>query len=277
MSGVAERASKDAWLVVMSGPREGRGRMVRIGDAPLLIGRDPECAVRSNYPGLSRRHAQIERRGDALVIRDLGSRNGTALKGQVLRGEESVIYDRARIAIGPLRFAVVVGTAAGARSVRDETIVEWLRDDEKDGEAPGRERSEADTRLDLPRFAGEQTVTFETLRAMVIEDVLVVSPRKARLDGEAIVEDLRRDLQALAERGWPKRVVMNLVAVDQIGTQAVGLILAHALGLERQGGALRLCQVNPRVLAVLERIKVTEIVETLNTLDDAVLARWGEP
>lgn len=260
-----------AWLVVLSGPRSGRGRTVRIGDEPLVIGRDEDCAVRSSYPGLSRRHAQFERRDGQIVVRDLGSTNGTIVKGRVLKGEAAVLKDRARIAIGPLRFAVVIGRPA-SHALRDDTIVDWLRD--PDEATP--EHEDGDTRLDLPRFGGDESATFETLRTMVIDDVLVVSPRKARLEGETLIEDLRRDLNALAALGSPRRVVLNLVSVDQIATPAVGLLLAHALGLERSGGSLRLCQVNPRVLAVLERIKVPQILETYNTLDDAVLTKWPE-
>ncbi len=261
----------EAWLVVLSGPRAGRGRAVRIGTAPVVIGRDADCAIRSEYPGLSRRHAQIERDGDDVVLRDLGSTNGTMVKGRLLKGEAAVLKDRARIAIGPLRFAVAIGRPARG-PVRDETIVEWLRDPGEEAEST---RREGDTRLDLPRFSGDVTATFDTLRAIVIDDVLVISPRKARLEGETLIEDLRRDLTAIADGPWPKRVVINLVGVDQISTQAVGLVVAHGLGLERQGGALRLCQINPRVLAVLERTRVTDILETHQSLDEAVLGKWA--
>jgi anti-anti-sigma factor len=262
----------EAWLIVLSGPKGGRGRAIRIGSRPLVVGRDPSCQIRSRYEGLSRRHVQFECVGDQVIVRDLGSTNGTIVKGRVLRDEAHVLGDHSRVAIGPLRFKVAIGRTAAKVRLAEDKIIEWLRESDEEGEP---KRLDEDTRLDLPRFAGQDSATFTTLRAVVIEGVLVISPRKARLEGDSLLEDLRRDLHALAENPWPHRVVANLVSVDQLSTQTVGLLLAHALGLERRGGSLRLCQVNPRVLAVLERIKLPQIIETFNNLDDAVLSKWS--
>jgi DNA-binding NtrC family response regulator len=48
------------------------GRVTR----SILLGRDPACDVLLDDPSVSRRHAQLERRADALWLRDLGSMNG---------------------------------------------------------------------------------------------------------------------------------------------------------------------------------------------------------
>jgi transcriptional regulator with AAA-type ATPase domain len=50
-------------------------------DAPLVIGRNPECAIALFGSELSRSHAQILREGPLCTIRDLGSRNGVFLGG----------------------------------------------------------------------------------------------------------------------------------------------------------------------------------------------------
>jgi hypothetical protein len=46
------------------------------------FGRDQQCDVRLTQPGVSRKHAEIERRGPVLSIRDAGSTNGTFVNGR---------------------------------------------------------------------------------------------------------------------------------------------------------------------------------------------------
>ena len=64
-----------SWLVL------GDGTRVAIGDEPLTVGRLPECAVVLTDHNASRRHAQIRRVGDQIVVVDLGSTNGTRVNG----------------------------------------------------------------------------------------------------------------------------------------------------------------------------------------------------
>jgi len=48
----------------------------------ILIGRDPNNYLPLNHPTVSNQHAKIERRGNQLVIQDLGSTNGTFVNGR---------------------------------------------------------------------------------------------------------------------------------------------------------------------------------------------------
>jgi len=68
--------------------REGaRELLVRLyPDQPMELGRDPDCTVVFSSPAVSRMHARLWTREDGLwVVRDLSSRNGTA----VLRAGET--------------------------------------------------------------------------------------------------------------------------------------------------------------------------------------------
>jgi ABC transport system ATP-binding/permease protein len=49
--------------------------------AQILIGRDPASQIHLAHPSISRRHAEIVRRGTQHLIRDLGSINGTFVNG----------------------------------------------------------------------------------------------------------------------------------------------------------------------------------------------------
>ena len=60
----------------------------------LVIGRAPECQIQVDVPALSRKHAEI-RGGPPLTVEDLGSANGTRL-----RGEKLVAGNRARLRLG---------------------------------------------------------------------------------------------------------------------------------------------------------------------------------
>jgi len=61
------------------------------GDA-LELGRDDDVAIRLDEPLVSRRHARIERRGEAWVVVDLGSTNFTRVNGERLRREHELAH-----------------------------------------------------------------------------------------------------------------------------------------------------------------------------------------
>ena len=55
----------------------------------LEVGRDDDVAIRVDEPLVSRRHARLERRGEAWVVLDLHSTNFTRVNGQrILREHE---------------------------------------------------------------------------------------------------------------------------------------------------------------------------------------------
>jgi hypothetical protein len=67
-------------------------RRFPLDDASMTIGRDPDCAIWIDVPGVSRRHAAITRdpRTGSFSIDDLGSTNGTFVNGRRLRGPVTV-------------------------------------------------------------------------------------------------------------------------------------------------------------------------------------------
>ena len=62
-------------VVVLDGPT--RGTTVPLSEAPILIGRGNDAAIRLDDDYVSTRHARIAASGDQWFVEDLGSTNGT--------------------------------------------------------------------------------------------------------------------------------------------------------------------------------------------------------
>lgn len=52
---------------------------------PCVVGRSPSAAIHIDELGLAERHAQLERRGDRVLLRDLGSPTGSMVNGMPVR------------------------------------------------------------------------------------------------------------------------------------------------------------------------------------------------
>jgi len=76
-------------------------RRVQIGTEPLVIGRLPECGVVLADSNVSRRHAELRRSGDSVVLTDLGSTNGTRVNGAPIR--ERVLVSGDEVSVGSTR------------------------------------------------------------------------------------------------------------------------------------------------------------------------------
>ena len=84
------------------------------GEIPLaegenLIGRDPEATIRIDIGGVSRRHARITVDGADVTLEDLGSKNGTYLRGRRVQKPTRLAHgDEIRIGHKVARFWFVI-------------------------------------------------------------------------------------------------------------------------------------------------------------------------
>jgi pSer/pThr/pTyr-binding forkhead associated (FHA) protein len=84
---------------------EGVGLSYALDRPAIVLGREEGCDVVIGDPYTSRRHAEIRREGDRLVLRDLGSRNGTFVNGMRIQAPHSLTPgDRITIGGWTLRF-----------------------------------------------------------------------------------------------------------------------------------------------------------------------------
>lgn len=60
-------------LIILTGPQSGQ--RITVQREPMVIGRDPDCAVCLKDDEVARKHAVLEHRPEGLFVRDLGSMN----------------------------------------------------------------------------------------------------------------------------------------------------------------------------------------------------------
>jgi pSer/pThr/pTyr-binding forkhead associated (FHA) protein len=75
------------------------GPDIVVGRSPVLVGRHPHCDVRLRSHRVSRRHCCLTEVDGAVLVRDLGSTNGTLINGRFVEagrlrpGDELTIAD----------------------------------------------------------------------------------------------------------------------------------------------------------------------------------------
>jgi diguanylate cyclase (GGDEF)-like protein len=90
-------ANRDrAYLIVLAG--SSVGEMYKINDEVTTIGRGNNADVHIVDDGISRKHCEIAHSGNQILVRDLGSTNGTFLNGN--RISEHVLQDGDKIQVG---------------------------------------------------------------------------------------------------------------------------------------------------------------------------------
>jgi len=96
----------DGWLGDGTGFK--RYCMVNVEHIDVLIGRG-DAALAIETPAISRRHIRLEKAGESLTVSDLGSSNGTFIRGiPCLPGEVMFIEQEDEIQLGDVRFHITV-------------------------------------------------------------------------------------------------------------------------------------------------------------------------
>src|SRR5436190_9840979 len=91
ISKISERpVGKDACLVVIYGLE--LGRKYNLESPNVVIGRSSKADVQIDQESVSRNHAKLVNTGKSIILRDLGSTNGTYVNDQLI--EENVLRGR---------------------------------------------------------------------------------------------------------------------------------------------------------------------------------------
>ena len=112
----------------------------------MVVGREPSCEIHIDNLGISRQHCQFSTRGEAFVVQDLGSSNGTFVNGRKIT--EHFLNDADEVVIGKytLKFknesqAAPQATAGAAAAVPD-TLNTYVMDGAKIQEQLAKMRGE---------------------------------------------------------------------------------------------------------------------------------------
>jgi DNA-binding winged helix-turn-helix (wHTH) protein len=93
-------------------------RQIQLSEGENVLGRDTMAAVWFDGPGVSRRHARIVVSGEDAVLEDLGSKNGTYLRGERLAGPAR-LFDGDEIRVGSVAVTLRVRKVAGSTETQE--------------------------------------------------------------------------------------------------------------------------------------------------------------
>jgi len=106
ISRISERPTgKEACLVVIYGSE--LGKKYNLNAPSLVIGRSSKCDIQIDQESISRNHTKIVNTGKSILIRDLGSTNGTYVNDEPI--DEYVMRDGDLIKIGRTIFKFLTG------------------------------------------------------------------------------------------------------------------------------------------------------------------------
>ena len=101
-----------AHLIASTGARSS-GYYQGVAPGANLVGRDPQATVWLDSPGVSRHHARITVDGDHVTVEDLGSKNGTHVRGATIVGP-TPLADGDEIRFGSMSLTFRVWTTFGS-------------------------------------------------------------------------------------------------------------------------------------------------------------------
>ena len=106
ISRISEKPTgKEACLVVIYGAE--LGKKYNLNTASLVVGRSSKCDIQIDQESVSRNHSKIVNTGKSILIRDLGSTNGTYVNDEPI--DEYVLRDGDLIKIGRTIFKFLTG------------------------------------------------------------------------------------------------------------------------------------------------------------------------
>jgi len=101
---MAQQDTADVPHLIVLAPAAYTGRRIELSRDRLIIGRESTCDVRFDDPHVSRTHAALERRGNAVYVQDLGSSGGTFINETPAAGRELRSGDVIRFATVQARY-----------------------------------------------------------------------------------------------------------------------------------------------------------------------------
>ena len=210
-----------AWVLVAVG--SGDLRVFPIpASAGIVIGRGAECDVILDHLCVSRRHARVRvaPAGDACLVEDLGSRNGTRVGEALVPREPRILRAGDAIGVGPFTLVAVCEAEAGPPPA--SLVVEDPRGTEPTAVLASVARSAASVLIRGESGAGKQVLA-GTLHRLSGRPGALVSINCAAIGGELLESELFGHERGAftgavaAKRGLLEIAGSGTVLLDEIG------------------------------------------------------------
>lgn len=170
----------DFQLVILRG--RSASTALKLGDDVTTAGRGEDCQLRIKSAQVSRRHCQFFEKNGMLLVKDLGSSNGTFLNGKKIEGQR-VLEPGDELGIGPVKLRV----EKAGQPVSGKTAVPAA------GSKPG--DTAVPTKISPGASSDEFEIDFdETPEPASEEKTLAVSPRKSGSPSKPAAKEPEPDL-----------------------------------------------------------------------------------
>ena len=273
-------------LVVVEG--KPLGAVIPLKLNPFVIGRGQDCNLRPRSELVSDRQCAIIRRGTQVVVRDLGSAQGTLVNDRCLRrGDEMRVADGDRLQIGQLIFAIRIDAEAQDLA-EDGAVAAYLLTPSPGGRSGFYGPLSGSSIMPVPVevvarlvAAREEEEAARTLAAAFASrsydqerGVTCLGLGPGQVSEESDQRVLRQTLFDLAGRPEGARLVLDLSNIDTLPSLCLATLMALARRCKEAGGELRLCAIPSQVKRVLESLRFEEVVGCYDDSEEAITARW---
>ncbi len=147
------------------------GAPINVAKDMTLVGRGEECDVRLEHKSVSKIHCVLVKTDGLMMVRDLGSTNGTRVNGTRVR--RGMLLPNDKISIANFHFRVLFGAALQAASGQEKTQQIDAQELER---LHGKLSAEADSADDI-----QAPLPLE-IQANVLPDVYPEDPQKKKGD-----------------------------------------------------------------------------------------------
>ena len=118
-------------LIVQTGKH--KGKKIVLPEREVIIGRDEVSFIRMTSSDVSRQHCSLTPTDKGLLVRDLGSQNGTIVNNVRIESE-TLFQPGDLLQVGPIQFELA--GARPAKSAGDDDIFGWLSESDTATEFP---------------------------------------------------------------------------------------------------------------------------------------------
>jgi anti-sigma B factor antagonist len=104
------------------------------------------------------------------------------------------------------------------------------------------------------------------------KDVKIVNFVESKILDEANIEDIRKQLIALAESKDRLKILLDFSNVDHLSSAALGMLINVNNAVKQHNGQLRLVNIKPQIMEVFEITKLNKLFKILPTRADALIS-----